>query len=272
MEETNRKQMVKESTPKMDPSPIRSQDPEKPLVREVETRKESEPPQEPLDGNLQPQPDGSPSGQDQPQLQDYGYYCTTCGKPYYQYPYQYPQQYHQEYKTPSESSIHKKFLHIPIWIWVFILIGAVIISCLIVGIIMIPQPNGTSTFSTEAIIIEEGHFMHSLGFLWGDMEVTIDISSEGGRAFDVYIMDWDQYNTLYGPGNQTPLAFSVLYSSENITQVYDVITLEGAGFADEEYFLVVDNRNTEITPNDAIPEGTITVDIEISTTDLDFIY
>ncbi|UCE73314.1 MAG: hypothetical protein JSV56_09795 [Methanomassiliicoccales archaeon] len=182
--------------------------------------------------------------------------CPTCGKPAYPYPY--------PYQGPPKT---KKFLGLPVWAWVIILIVTLVVSCSIVGMISfwsLAPEDTTETYSTEVIISEGGHFKYTLGFAWEDDEISLDISSLDGKKFDVYIMDMDQYENAYETQNASIIAFSAVYSKENVDTVADTAVLpdEGSGF--REYFLVIDNKDTALTPDDAVPDGAITIDVNIT--------
>jgi hypothetical protein len=200
----------------------------------------------------------------QPPDYSYNYYnvCPTCKKPTYQYPYQ--------NLGPPKS---QKFFGLPIWALVIIFVVILIFGCAIIGFILLSfGPYGpfgpgeyTDTYSTEVIISEGGHFKYSLGYMY-DYKIELNISSKNGNQFDVYIMDEDQYENAYGSTNTSILAFSVQYSYENVSQVDDTIEISEDIPEYKSLYLILDNRKVEITPNDADPIGTITVDLNIEIT------
>jgi len=120
----------------------------------------------------------------------------------------------------------------------------------------------TEHFSFEVIIADGGHYKFTLGDYWDKPdEVTLSITSGEGRSFDVYIMDYDQYHGAYGRENGSAEAFSATYSKENVTLVDETIELpDGQRFPT---YIVLDNRDTALTPGDAEPEGAITLDVHI---------
>ncbi len=77
-------------------------------------------------------------------------------------------------------------------------------------------------------------------------------------------MDEDQYQNAYGSSNTSTIAFSAFYSNENISQIIDTFELQGQHIGFKEIYFVIDNRDTSITPEDATPEGMITVDVKIT--------
>ncbi len=209
------------------------------------------------------------SDQKQPQLhqhpqpyQSYPYYvnynvCPTCGKPVYYFPYY--------YHGTKES---KKILGIPAWgLVVIIVVAFLIFACFVANFLMFGffgPFEDIETYSTEVIISEGGHFKYSLGYFYDENEVTFNVSSKDGKNFDVYFMDEDQYQNAYGSSNTSTIAFSAFYSNENISQIIDTFELQGQHIGFKEIYFVIDNRDTSITPEDATPEGMITVDVKIT--------
>ncbi len=209
------------------------------------------------------------SNQQVPQLhqplqpyQPYPYYvnyniCPTCGKPVYSYPYHY---------TGVKESM--RILGIPIWAFIIIiLVVFLIFACFVANFLFLgafePFEN-TETYSSEVIISDGGHFKYSLGYSYDEDEITLNISSKDGKSFDIYIMDEDQYQNAYGSSNTSTIAFSANYLNENISQIVDTLELQGQHIGFKEIYLIIDNRDTSITPNDATPDGTITLDVKIT--------
>lgn len=195
--------------------------------------------------------------------------------PAQQYPAQqspYPPPVPPYYQPPPEK---KDFLGIPKWIWVIIVVIIIILPIIAFSLLafstsepslfsMEPQSD-TERFSSHVIIAEGGHFRITLqDFYFDELEVTMNISSKDGKKFDVYIMDWDQYDMAYGLLNTSGMAFSAEYSKENINKISETITLSPERW--RPFYLVIDNRDTAITPDDAIPSGTLEVDAEITIT------
>lgn len=184
--------------------------------------------------------------------------CPTCGRPRHSPP-------HVE---------NKKYFGLPDWAWVVLVIvillgaGAYLFYVTISSIVgpIIGSGGRTIPYSTEVIISEGGNFTYSLGgyYSYNDVvEVTLNISSRDGNRFDVYIMDSNEYENAYRKSNGSNISvFSAQYSKENITQLIDVIDLSNRYGT---FYLVIDNRNTTLTPNDATPTGIITVDVKITT-------
>jgi hypothetical protein len=181
------------------------------------------------------------------------YTCPTCGKAGYYYP-----------NKPKGGLKDKKFLKIPIVVWIVALFIVVIFSCLIIAFLALP-PGGpeSEVFDEEVIIADGGHFRYSIGFYLED-EITFNISSRNGNNFDIYIMDEDQYENAYETPNSRIISFSTHYSDENINNVTQTLDFSDENSRFSEYFLVIDNRDTRITPDDATPRGTITVDVHIT--------
>ncbi len=191
--------------------------------------------------------------------------CPTCGKAGYFYPY-----------APLKSKKPKKFLGLSAGIWVIIIILFLVFGCAIANIFFYPGGpyDETHTFSTKVIIAEGGHYRHSIGeyYYSDEVKATLDLSSNGGQTFDVYIMNKDQYDNAYGSPNTTGMAFSSLFGWENINRLNDTSDLtEEYQRADDvwgydEYgglYLVIDNRDNILTFDDSSPQGTITVNLHI---------
>lgn len=188
--------------------------------------------------------------------------CPTCKKPAYLYPY-------HDFGPPKSQ----KFLGLPIWALVIIIVVILIFGCGIVGFILLSfGPYGpfgpgeyTDTYSTEVIISEGGHFKYSLGYMYYN-DIEFNISSKNGNQFDIYFMDEDQYENAYSSTNTSILAFSVQYSYENVSEIEDTIEISEDYPQYKSLYLILDNRKVEITPDDANPKGTITVDLNIEIT------
>ncbi len=117
-------------------------------------------------------------------------------------------------------------------------------------------------FEQEVFIQEEGHFRYFLADPWEErVEVNFTITLTGGGPFDVYIMDQEQYDNSYG--NTSTGSFSSTFSWHNVTVVHDVIELENIR---TQYFLVVDNTDMSFLPENARPEGPVSMDVEIHVT------
>jgi hypothetical protein len=144
-------------------------------------------------------------------------------------------------------------------------IALVIVVIIVVGILAaflvanLPTLNPTTTtYSSEVIIAEGGHFKYDLGWAFTDsFQIKLNVSSENSEKFDVYIMDDNGYFNAYNPSNESIIAFSAYYSRENITNINDTLSLP----FDRNYYLVIDNRDTPLTPDDATPTGPLTVSV-----------
>ncbi len=120
----------------------------------------------------------------------------------------------------------------------------------------------TMDFEQEVFIQEEGHFRHFLAGSWEErVEVNFTITLTSGGPYDVYIMDQEQYDNSYG--NMSTGSFSSTFSWQNVTVVHDIIELENTR---TQYFLVVDNTDMSFLPENARPEGPVSMDVEIHVT------
>jgi len=90
--------------------------------------------------------------------------------------------------------------------------------------------------------------------------------TEGGPV-DVYIMQSDQYEGAYEASNASVISFSALFKKENITQLNETYCLnKSIGW--REIYVVIDNRDTPLTLNDATPTGSVLVKTEIKTIEI----
>ena len=110
-------------------------------------------------------------------------------------------------------------------------------------------------YDQNVTIAEGGHFRYPLpSSAWQTTHVFLNITSSGGKRFDVYIMDSNQYDNAYT--NLTTRAFSATERFENRTAVVEQVELPQDG---RTYFLVVDNAANELTPDGAVPNGPISI-------------
>lgn len=117
------------------------------------------------------------------------------------------------------------------------------------------SPDVVTDYDQNVTIAEGGHFRYPLPSSgWQTTQVFLNISSSGGKRFDVYVMDSNQYENAYT--NLTTRAFSAIERFENRTAVVEQVELPHDGGT---YFLVVDNMANELTPDGAVPGGPITI-------------
>jgi len=116
-------------------------------------------------------------------------------------------------------------------------------------------PDTVTDYDQNVTIAEGGHFRYPLpSFMWQDTTAVLNITSSGGKRFDVYIMDSNQYDNAYT--NLTTHAFSATERFENRTAVVERVELPRDG---NTYYLVIDNTANELTPDGAVPSGPITI-------------
>jgi hypothetical protein len=183
--------------------------------------------------------------------------CPSCNRPYYY--------------MPPKSVESKKYKGIPVWTWalIIVIIVMVVISITVVYAIvnLFDSSDREENYSFEVILAEGGHYKYTIDRYWNDeTEISLDISSAGGEKFDVYIMDTDQYDNTYGIYNHenenvTMAAFAAIYIKEDISELSDDTIIQGGW---DGLYLIIDNMDAELTKNDAVPEGTITVSVELT--------
>ncbi len=95
------------------------------------------------------------------------------------------------------------------------------------------------------------------------MDLTFQVSTPGNSShFDVYIMDHDQYWNSYSEENDgKEQAFAAQQSWENTTNVSKTVSLPLE--RDNSYYLVIDNRDSSLRSQDAVPTGILEVDIYV---------
>jgi hypothetical protein len=117
------------------------------------------------------------------------------------------------------------------------------------------SPAVVTDYDQNVTIAEGGHFRYALpSSSWQETVAILNITSTGGKRFDVYLMDQDQYDNAYT--NLTTRAFSATERFENRTAVVEQVELPQDG---RTFFLVVDNAANELTPDGAVPSGPITI-------------
>lgn len=171
------------------------------------------------------------------------------------------------YHPPQQKPPERGVLGVPPLV---VLIIVLIIVAAIVGILIMlaDLPSGdfeevVLDFDEEVIVGDGGHFRLDLvSEMWATYEVVLNVSSADARAFDIYVMDTNQYSAAYG--NQSTGAFSAVERFENVTVLATSFELPSN---DRSYVLVVDNRDLDLTPGDAIPQGTLTVQLAVSITE-----
>lgn len=175
--------------------------------------------------------------------------------------------YYPHYPPPRSEG--KKFLNIPLWTWVLLILFILFFGCLIVGYLtwFWRSPDDDEIieeFSSEIIIGEGGHYKYDLGwFYYDEVDIVLNISSRDGSHFDVYIMSENQYENAYDVANTSMISFSATYAKENMAQLDETVELTEEE-SDGIIYVIIDNRDTPVTPNDAVPSGILTLDVNIT--------
>jgi hypothetical protein len=179
--------------------------------------------------------------------------CPECERPYWYAP-----------PVPRES---KKYFGLPLWGWlliiIFVVFGIIIIMVIASFIFWYEPETYEEDYSFDVIITEGGHYKYTISeYYYDDIELKLSITTLNGTNFDIYIMDDDQYDAAYGSENANLSAFSTLYSLENVNEVDEMISIpRGRG---EGLNLIIDNRDTGITENDAVPEGVLNIKVDLT--------
>ena len=183
--------------------------------------------------------------------------CKECNRPFYYYP---PMPIPPPTAPPKGSN--KVLYAVVITIVVIVVLIALGMIGFFYSLTNLASEDDSEEFNSEVIIADGEYFKYLLYDSWWDeLEVELDIRSTDGKRYDVYIMDDQQFQNFYE--NQTVKSFASYYSRENVTQVEDTVKLPSR---EAKYFLIIDNRDTELTLNDATPSGTITLDVDLKIT------
>lgn len=161
----------------------------------------------------------------------------------------------------------------PVWAWVILIIVVLYITMqlcavsaplafmLFMGMQVMDGMEDTQTFSTDLLVADGGHYKHTLGeYRCNGLTIELNVSSDDERKFDLYIMNRDEYANAYGRDNTSIMSFSTLYSGENVSNIREKIELPQDCRA---CYLIIDNRDTPLTPGDAVPDGSINVSLNI---------
>lgn len=179
---------------------------------------------------------------------------------------------------PNYHSLYSQVEHLKSQNKIFVII--IVMTILVLGIILagailpfIFWPPGDWEDVTvtprdfSATIADGGNYGFRIE-IYSKMEITLSATSENGKLFDVYLMDENQYLAAYSKQtNLSQMAFSTMYSKENVSAI-DSDSIEiTCNYSCMEYYLVIDNRDTPLTLNDATPTGTIIVDVDLTMTE-----
>ncbi len=154
------------------------------------------------------------------------------------------------------------------WIIVIVIIAIVglIFFAPILFFLFFPfsETEHVTEFSEDVAISEGGHFKYACGYLSKGDKIQISITVTEGGPVDVYIMQNDQYEGAYEVSNVSVISFSALFKKENITMLNKTYELNKTGKGGKRY-VVIDNRDTPLTLNDATPTGPVLVKTKIKT-------
>jgi hypothetical protein len=152
----------------------------------------------------------------------------------------------------------------------------IFILLLIPGISHCDSDNNNSDDFSFTTVIAPGGFDRSLDLYLdvGD-EIKVQVDVVSGGPVDIYIMTDNQFEAAYSydDENWSTKAISYLKGKENINSAYISYKAPSYEEYDDEYFdyylyfdtiyVVVDNRNSSLTPNDADSTGPVEVKVGI---------
>jgi hypothetical protein len=119
----------------------------------------------------------------------------------------------------------------------------------------------------ETVYIDQGgHYASGPNYIWGKADLWVNLTVVSGGDVDLYIMNADQYGNAYPEGGGAPNAIS--YKPDSVEGVQTVnlhvaFNPEGDIFFEEAVYVVVDNRDCAITPDDAVPTGLVRATLEV---------
>lgn len=125
-----------------------------------------------------------------------------------------------------------------------------------------------SAAAPETVYITQGgHYAVSI-YTYGNSNVWVNMTVITGSTVDVYIMTAAQYENSYPAGQGTPLSFSA--NSESVENVNSASIHFRTNYSNEYYgdviYVVVDNRECALTPDDASPTGQVKVQLQVDYT------
>ncbi len=143
----------------------------------------------------------------------------------------------------------------------------IIILMLFSGIILSSR-NVNSQKEPEIIYIDlDGYYTLGPFDPWSFTDIWINISVDDGEKVDVYVMSYTQFDNAYPWEETEPKAVSFMASSEenvstaSIHHRFDTNYNDMYEVSEEGVFIVIDNRQCNITPNDANPTGPVKVEM-----------
>jgi hypothetical protein len=171
------------------------------------------------------------------------------------WPYQYP-------VAPPPQPQGKTFFGLSPLTAIILLLIVGVIAFFLIAILLGGLSGGgedlAQSYDEDIVIGDGGHFRLELGAGWTSRRVEVNITSTGGGRFDVYLMDEDQYELVYG--NESTNAFSAVRRFENVSALMTNLTLPDTGIS---YVLVIDNTDNPLLATDAVPTGTVTLELHV---------
>ncbi|MBI5000256.1 MAG: hypothetical protein HZB92_01835 [Euryarchaeota archaeon] len=178
-----------------------------------------------------------------------GDFCPICGKKYLEE--------------------KKKYMRMSAERWIAVAFILVISALIIFGTASLyVQANRVveKQTHTDVMIISGGYYAEPLSSYSTRTTYSITVSAANGSKIDAYIMTGDQYLQAYQLNNTTQ-SFAALESHENINQAQFTFVLDqsmgGFMMMYGQVYLVLDNRDFQLTPGDAAPQGDVSVSLDI---------
>ncbi|MFH0815699.1 MAG: hypothetical protein V1934_02630 [Methanobacteriota archaeon] len=173
---------------------------------------------------------------------------------YYYPPYYAPYPPYPPLQPPRDDRIKGTTIVAVVLLLIMIVIPAAVFF---VALSSFDQGGTSDVFEGSVTLSEGAHFKVDAG--WSPSKVWIFMNVTSGSNVDVYLMNAPQYDGTYG--NYTPAVFSATEMWEDEDTLSQACEFQTAG----SYNLIVvfDNTDNPLRSSDAVPSGTVELDIHI---------
>ena len=169
------------------------------------------------------------------------------GYPYYP-PYPYPP---QEQLSPLKRKRFSILELLLIILVLFVFVAPIIFSFFL----FMPGPTTTpfQKVMDSAYYIKNGTYIGERVEAWSDSEIRVSVNVSMDKKVDIFVMTESQYE-LFGNSSD---AFGYVYADKNISSCEFTVEIG------ETCYIVIDNSDIGMLNDDALPHGTVDVQLEI---------